>query len=445
MRLLCTVVAFGVLAGLVLYLAASITRVDLTIVGPATVDIVPDGSTPVGGSVSYAAVAAKALGLRACVVTTAGPGFNASVFDGHELHIVPAEHTLTFEHSYGSALAALWWGHSRKLRVTAEPGVTLSRSHVPRHCMRARVILLGPLTHGDMDSASFLRYDSLADRWWRGPQQLLAVIAQGHQRTLGPRGVVQQLPTPSSELMAAMSPRMSVFLSDVETEGWSPADLGSLAAGSARLIVTAGAKGAQEWDWAARRVKQVDAVPVANVVDTNGAGDTFATAYMLAVARGLPAPGAAAAWAASRAVMQPQSCKPHCTGDLLTWADMEAAAHAAALSMQQAAWAERQQQHAGGVAEGPIAPEASGGVGAAAGAGAVQGKPAAAPLLPPPLPPLPPTSKSSALAVVLGPPPEPSSSSVDPAGGSLWQNSRWAAGQKLRMDMQALWPHVWDV
>ncbi|GFH31182.1 PfkB domain-containing protein, partial [Haematococcus lacustris] len=159
-----------------------------------------------GGSVSYAAVAAKALGLRACVVTTAGPGFNTSVFDGHELHIVPAEHTLTFEHSYGSALAALWWG--------------------------------------------------LADRWWRGPQQLLAVIAQGHQRTLGPRGVVQQLPTPSSELMAAMSPRMSVFLSDVETEGWSPADLGSLAAGSARLIITAGAKGAQEWDWAARRVKQ---------------------------------------------------------------------------------------------------------------------------------------------------------------------------------------------
>ena len=47
-------------------------------------------------------------------------------------------------------------------------------------------------------------------------------------------------------------------------------------------------------------------------VDTNGAGDTFATAYMLALARHARSPGADANWVASRAVMHEQACKPQC-------------------------------------------------------------------------------------------------------------------------------------
>ena len=47
-------------------------------------------------------------------------------------------------------------------------------------------------------------------------------------------------------------------------------------------------------------------------VDTNGAGDTFATAYMLALARHARSPGTDANWVASRAVMHAQACKPQC-------------------------------------------------------------------------------------------------------------------------------------
>ena len=50
-------------------------------------------------------------------------------------------------------------------------------------------------------------------------------------------------------------------------------------------------------------------------MDTNGAGDTFATAYMLALARHARSPGADANWVASRAVMHEQACKPQCVLD----------------------------------------------------------------------------------------------------------------------------------
>ena len=52
-------------------------------------------------------------------------------------------------------------------------------------------------------------------------------------------------------------------------------------------------------------------------VDTNGAGDTFATAYMIALAGRNSNPGQRASWAASRAVQQPQSCKPQCVTEAI--------------------------------------------------------------------------------------------------------------------------------
>lgn len=56
---------------------------------------------------------------------------------------------------------------------------------------------------------------------------------------------------------------------------------------------------------------------VDRVLDTNGAGDTFGTAYMIAAAAGHPDPIAAAHQAAGLAVTQPQACKPACVATAL--------------------------------------------------------------------------------------------------------------------------------
>ena len=113
-----------------------------------------------GGAISYAAAVATAYGIRACVVTAAGKDADLSLFRGHDLHVVPAQASLTFEHSY------TWWGNKRKLRVTAHPNVTLTMADVPKRCRRARTVLLGPLTPADLDAASFVEYQQGAPRIW---------------------------------------------------------------------------------------------------------------------------------------------------------------------------------------------------------------------------------------------------------------------------------------
>jgi hypothetical protein len=57
------------------------------------------------------------------------------------------------------SLSNLPAGSHRKLRVTANPNITLARSHVPMWCRRARAVLLGPLTLHDVDAASFIAAD----------------------------------------------------------------------------------------------------------------------------------------------------------------------------------------------------------------------------------------------------------------------------------------------
>ena len=87
---------------------------------------------------------------------------------------------------------------------------------------------------------------------------------------------------PSDLLMSVISRDSSVFLSDAETRGWSREEFDAVVARSARLVVTHGREGAS-----IHRDGTVLRIPpfAAEVVDTTGAGDVFATAFVIALHR----------------------------------------------------------------------------------------------------------------------------------------------------------------
>eukprot|EP00899_Mesostigma_viride_P006990 jgi/Mesvir1/16292/Mv13025-RA.1 len=239
------------------------TRPELLLVGLVTDDLV-DGQHVPGGAISYAAAVASAHGITAHVVTLAAPGTNLSIFDGHHLHVVPADKTLTFEHTY------TWWGNKRKLSVPARPNATLALQHVPASWRRAKTLLLGTLLLGEMDVPSLLAVGA----------ERIGLIAQGLQRDLDDSGRVVHLAQPSPSLMAALDPRVTVFLSDVEADPWPRGTLEGLLPKVARVVVTRGEQGADILA-ANRTTLHIPPRPV-KAVDTNGAGDVFATSFMLA-------------------------------------------------------------------------------------------------------------------------------------------------------------------
>jgi hypothetical protein len=264
-------------AALLLLLAAfrgAQPAADVLIVGRLTVDVRADrgGGAWTGGSVAFAAAAVRALGLRACVLTSAVPGTDlAGIFDGAE--VIAAHHNLTFEHTER--------GGVRALRVLADDGaplLPLSLHQVPERCRGSvRLILLGPLLPGDVDLPSFL--DKQSSSLAAAPP--IGLIAQGLQRVVSESGEVSVLPRPSQELARAARPGVSIFLSEEETAGWADADLSALAAACDGIIVTRGEQGAESHTHRAGRV-HIPPAPGAHAVDSVGAGDTFAAAFMAA-------------------------------------------------------------------------------------------------------------------------------------------------------------------
>jgi len=166
----------------------------------------------------------------------------------------------------------------------------------------------------DVDVASFVnRPASILDRLLGTPLPNVGLLAQGLQRELDPVGRVLAMERPSEMLKRALGPNVFVFLSDVETDVWDKDALGNVAKHCNRVLVTRGRAGADELvvENGELQIVHYPAYQVPKVEDTNGAGDSFAVGYMLAISRiKNSSPGAVANWAGSQAVSLPQTAKP---------------------------------------------------------------------------------------------------------------------------------------
>ena len=256
------------------------------LVGPVSIDEIA-GERRLGGVVSYAASAVAAFGLRARILTIASPGTDLSPLAAfHDLHVVEDSATLTFAFSRTP--------DGRQLTALARPSRPLTAVDLPHAWRSPAILILGTLIEDDIDLDSFSDIAHSASR--------VAVATQGLQRHMTPLVTHGPLSNPIS-LIRICSHTTSLFRSEREAAQWTDDQVTAILATGAAIVTTHGDRGAE----VQRNHDRLQIAPVAfeSEIDSTGAGDIFASAFILALHEGDAVAGRlAAAFAAASVALR---------------------------------------------------------------------------------------------------------------------------------------------
>jgi len=227
---------------------------DYLAIGHVTRDLV-DGGFTIGGTVSYAARTAQALGCRVGIVTSASPDLDLSQALAHMLIArTPAATTTTFENIYTPG------GRRQMLHTTAE---TLVPAMVPPDwaISPGGVVHLGPVAQ-ECDPALINAFGDV----------FVGLTPQGWMRRWDQARRVSRCRWESAEPLLARAD--AVVLSEEDVAGEALVD--QYAAQTRVLALTQGAAGCTVYmDGQSRHVP----APTVREVDATGSGDVFAAAF----------------------------------------------------------------------------------------------------------------------------------------------------------------------
>jgi 1D-myo-inositol 3-kinase len=237
-------------------------------IGHVSRDLQPDGSSLLGGTVSFAALTAYRLGLVAGIVTRAAPEWLdalPSVLPGIAIFAYPSEHTTTFTNQYRDGFRVQY------LDARADDLVLSDISAVPR----ADIVLLGPL-------AQEIPADMVID-FPRHSGGLVAATPQGWLRRWDSDGRVW--PTPWQQAESVLPTLDVLILSHDDLLPFANDDRAKADAIISRwslrvplLVATDGRHGATLFR--SGRAQHFPAFPTREV-DPTGAGDVFAAAFLI--------------------------------------------------------------------------------------------------------------------------------------------------------------------
>ena len=236
-------------------------------IGHVARDEFPDGAHRLGGTALYAAATAAHLGVETALVTRVGPNERDELARtcrdlGIDLRILDANVTTTF---------AFRWDDAGKRILTLKK--------------RAKGIALRDIP-GDLRSADALVFGSIArelsDDLLLGETARVSVLAaQGLLRTWDADGTVR--PTSWDRAEADIRALTAVVLSEEDVaremslvEHWSTVT---------PVVVTLAERGCRVYR-AGHPTADLSAYPPARMVDTTGAGDTFAAGLAIALGEG---------------------------------------------------------------------------------------------------------------------------------------------------------------
>lgn len=114
---------------------AFIEPVDYLVIGHLSQDLTEQG-VQLGGTVSYAAKTAMALGLRVGIVTSMNPDTDISALDGAKISYTPSEYTSTFKNIYTP---------TGRIQYNYHTASRLDIHQVPEAWRNAQVVHLAPL------------------------------------------------------------------------------------------------------------------------------------------------------------------------------------------------------------------------------------------------------------------------------------------------------------
>jgi len=233
---------------------AVLESVDYLVIGHVTDDVTPGGPR-LGGTATFSALTARALGLRVGVVTSANEKTSLSTLSGITVISVPSEHTTTFENIY--------IGDERKQTLQHQAEM-ISFENVPDVWRMAPIIHLGPVAQ-ELHSELPKNFSS----------SLLGITPQGWMRTWNDDGHVSPCKWDSAKTFL---PHAGAVVFSREDVGGDEELIEAMAHETRVLVVTEGDAGSVLfWNGDRRRFR----APELEEVDATGAGDIFAAAFFI--------------------------------------------------------------------------------------------------------------------------------------------------------------------
>lgn len=239
---------------------------DILLLGHITRDLIsatPDDGHRLGGTVSFAAVVAQRLGRHPTIVTRAAtPDDLAELPDGVNVHLLHSAGTTTFANIYTP---------SGRIQYCFTPAPPIHAEDIPLDLRRPNAVLLGPLVNeiGPDVAALFHR-----------EQTLVVAVPQGWMREWDATGRVH---AKRWENAGAILPHVDVLVLSLEDIDHDLSRLDPFFDYLSLVVLTEYRDGSTVYQRSPNGTISETKVPPrpAHELDPTGAGDTFATAFMI--------------------------------------------------------------------------------------------------------------------------------------------------------------------
>lgn len=200
---------------------------------------------------------AHALGARVLLITSVHPGYNRNALAGLDLLEQPAADNPRYANTYDQA--------GKRTQLLLHPGEPLDDTIQQASLPAADIFMLAPAYH---DCAQLPSLEA----------PTIGISLQGALRTVDDAGHVTPTSDPLAATLPLVHPGAFLFFSDEDAR--EPAPLAEALAGhGATVLLTRGYRGATLYQGNA--VTTYPAIPAAHVADPTGAGDCFATAFIV--------------------------------------------------------------------------------------------------------------------------------------------------------------------